>query len=62
MEKASFVTSEMNSASLEYGGGSIKRTGLYDIVMARKACCGGVLPGFKPLAQTDIERIFEMCL
>lgn len=52
----------MNSASLEYGGGSIKRTGLYDIVMARKACCGGVLPDFKPLAQTDIERIFEMCL
>lgn len=31
-------------------------------VMARKACGDGVLPGFKPLAQADIERIFEMCL
>ncbi len=30
--------------------------------MARKACAGGVLPGFKPLNQTDIEKIFEMCL
>lgn len=30
-------------------------------VMARKACGKGVLPGFKPLAQEDIERIFEMC-
>ncbi len=30
--------------------------------MARKACGGGVLPGFKPLAQKDIEKIFEMCL
>lgn len=31
-------------------------------VMARKACGNGILPGFKPLAQSDIERIFEMCL
>ncbi len=31
-------------------------------VMARKACSGGVLPGFKPLNQADIEKIFEMCL
>lgn len=31
-------------------------------VMARKACGNGILPGFKPLAQTDIEHIFEMCL
>ena len=31
-------------------------------VMAKKACMGGVLPGFKPLDQKDIERIFEMCL
>ncbi len=31
-------------------------------VMARKACGGGILPGFKPLAQKDIEKIFEMCL
>ena len=28
--------------------------------MARKACRGGVLPGFKPLTQSDIEKIFEM--
>jgi len=31
-------------------------------LMARKACGGGILPGFKPLAQKDIEKIFEMCL
>lgn len=31
-------------------------------VMAKKACGNGVLPGFKPLAQEDIEQIFEMCL
>lgn len=31
-------------------------------LMARKACVDGVLPGFKPLAQQDIETIFEMCL
>jgi len=31
-------------------------------VMAKKACGGGVLPGFKPLEQTDIEKIFDMCL
>lgn len=31
-------------------------------VMARKACGGGILPGFKPLAQQDIEQIFTMCL
>ncbi len=30
--------------------------------MARKACAGGVIPGFKPLNQADIEKIFEMCL
>lgn len=30
-------------------------------VMAKKACGDGVLPGFKPLAQQDIETIFEMC-
>lgn len=30
--------------------------------MARKACCGGVIKGFKPLAQADIEKIYEMCL
>lgn len=31
-------------------------------VMAKKACGDGVLPGFKPLAQKDIEQIFAMCL
>ena len=31
-------------------------------VMAKKACEGGVITGFKPLAQADIEKIFEMCL
>jgi alcohol dehydrogenase YqhD (iron-dependent ADH family) len=31
-------------------------------VMAKKACADGILPGFKPLAQKDIENIFEMCL
>lgn len=31
-------------------------------VMAKKACKGGVLDGFKPLTQQDIENIFEMCL
>lgn len=31
-------------------------------LMAKKACGGKVLEGFKPLAQKDIERIFEMCL
>ena len=30
-------------------------------VMAKKACGDGVLPGFKPLAQQDIEKIFAMC-
>lgn len=30
--------------------------------MARKACMGGVLPGFKPLNPQDIENIFKMCL
>lgn len=31
-------------------------------IMAKKACEGGVLPGFKPLNQKDIENIFRMCL
>ena len=30
--------------------------------MARKACRGGVLPGFVPLNQNDIEVIFRNCL
>jgi hypothetical protein len=31
-------------------------------VMARKACGGDVLRGFKPLRQSDIEQIYQMCL
>lgn len=31
-------------------------------VMAKKSCGDGVLEGFKPLNQGDIEKIFEMCL
>ncbi len=31
-------------------------------IMAKKACGGGVLPGFKPLNQQDIKNIFKMCL
>lgn len=31
-------------------------------IMAKKACGDGILDGFKPLTQTDIENIFEMCL
>lgn len=30
--------------------------------MARKACGGNILPGFKHLNKQDIEKIFEMCL
>lgn len=30
-------------------------------IMAKKACNGGVLPGFKNLNQQDIENIFRMC-
>lgn len=31
-------------------------------IMAKKACGGGTLPGFKPLNQQDIENIFKKCL
>lgn len=31
-------------------------------IMAKKACGDNVLPGFKPLTQKDIEKIFAMCL
>ncbi len=31
-------------------------------VMAKKACGGAVIHGFKPLKQSDIETIFTMCL
>ena len=30
--------------------------------MSRKACQGGILPGFVPLNQNDIEVIFRNCL
>ena len=46
-----------------YGGGSIKRTGLYDKVMAKKACGqNGVLHGFTDLTPADVENIYKMCL
>ena len=31
-------------------------------IMAEKSCGGDVLPGFKPLRQDDIEKIFRMCI
>ncbi|WP_238902472.1 iron-containing alcohol dehydrogenase [Clostridium sp. YIM B02506] len=31
-------------------------------IMAKKSCGNSVLPGFKPLTQADIEKIFEMCV
>lgn len=31
-------------------------------VMAKKACGGEVLQGFKPLTPEDVENIFKMCL
>lgn len=31
-------------------------------VMAKKACGGSVIRGFKPLEQEDIEKIYRMCL
>ena len=31
-------------------------------LMAKKACGGVTLPGFKPLNQDDIEKIYRMCL
>ena len=30
--------------------------------MAKKACSGGVLNGYVPLNQQDIENIYKMCL
>ena len=32
------------------------------MTMAHKACRGGVLNGFKPLTEEDIEKIYRMCL
>lgn len=31
-------------------------------IMAKKACSGKILPGFKHLTPADVEKIFEMCL
>lgn len=31
-------------------------------LMAHKACGGNEIPGFRPLNQGDIEKIFHMCL
>ena len=31
-------------------------------IMAKKACGGKILPGFKHLTPADVEKIFEMCL
>ena len=31
-------------------------------IMAKKACGGGILAGYKPLNQQDIEQILTMCL
>jgi hypothetical protein len=30
-------------------------------IMAKKACGGDILKGFKPLTQQDIEKIYQMC-
>jgi len=52
-----FNTLDLNSTFTEIG---IDESNF--AVMAKKACMGGVLPGFKPLNQKDIENIFRMCL
>lgn len=31
-------------------------------ILAKKSCGNGIVPGFKPLNQQDIENIFTMCL
>ena len=51
-----------NTLGLE---GTLTKIGIDDAnfsAMARKACKGGVLAGFKPLTQEDIEKIYRMCL
>lgn len=57
LEEFLFQTLNLQSTFTEVG---IKREDF--ATMARKACGGKVLNGFKPLTQEDIERIFEMCL
>ncbi len=34
----------------------------YFEIMAKKACGGDVIPGFKPLNQQDVENIYKLCL
>ncbi|AWB09809.1 hypothetical protein TDSAC_0433 [Thermodesulfobium acidiphilum] len=31
-------------------------------IMAHKACRGGILNGYKPLIEEDVEKIYRMCL
>ncbi|MFT4144091.1 MAG: iron-containing alcohol dehydrogenase [Mobilitalea sp.] len=52
-----FKTLELQSTFTEIG---IDTT--HFEIMAKKACGDGVLYGFKPLKQQDIENIFKMCL
>ncbi len=52
-----FQTLGLKSSFTEVG---IKREDF--ATMARKACGGDTLHGFKPLNQKDIENIFEMCM
>lgn len=52
-----FQTLGLKSTFTEVG---IKREDF--ATMARKACGGDTLHGFKPLNQKDIENIFEMCM
>ena len=57
LEEFLYQTLKLQSTFTEVG---IKREDF--ATMARKACGGKVLNGFKPLTQEDIEKIFEMCL
>ena len=52
-----FVTLGLKSTFTELGIGDE-----HIPTMARKACGDGVLPGFVPLKQNDIEVIFRNCL
>jgi len=52
-----FKTLELKSSLSEIG---IDDTNFS--IMAKKACGGGVINGFKPLNQKDIENIYRMCL
>jgi hypothetical protein len=52
-----YNTLQLKSSFPEVG---IDRT--YFAVMAKKSVGGGILEGFKPLNQKDVENIFEMCM